>query len=270
MITVTPIGPAIGAEISNIDLRVTPNRALAEQLNSALLTHHVLVIRNQTLDPIQYRNALSVFGPPMLQHRAEFNLDECPQVSRVINREGFPPAVNWHTDHTNHEKPPKLTALYGVEIPSHGGDTAFANMVAAYRSLPLDEQTRLRGMFTLNSMEPDPSYSDSDRSRYPGGIRHPMVRIHPETEQPSLYFHVSKSQGIEGMPSADVRPYLESLLERTIHPDFTYRHAWQRGDVVICDNRCTMHRVHADYQEQDLRLLWRIIIEGDRPAGPAI
>lgn len=263
---VRPLGSNIGAEVTGIDLNA-PSADTAERLNTALHTHIVLVIRNQQFTPAQYRNAMRMFGEPMLQHRAKYNLPECEEVSQVISQGGFPPALNWHTDHTNHEYPPKVTSLYGVSIPSSGGDTGFANMYAAYKSLPPAEQESVSRMVTLNSMEGSPGYSDEDRARYPGGVRHPMVRIHPETARPALYFHVSKSQGIEGMEAPDVRPYLESLLKRTIKPENVYRHQWRKGDLVVADNRAAMHRAYWNFDQKELRLLWRVIIRGERPKG---
>lgn len=264
---ITPLGKHIGAEVTDLDLGATVSADDTKRLNQAITDHLVLVIRDQALSPQQYRDGLRVFGEPMLQHRAQFNLEDCPEVSQVVSRGGFPPAVRWHTDHTNHPLPPKFTALYGREIPATGGDTAFANMYAALERLPESEQRELMTRFTLNSMEDNPSYSASDRDTYPGSVRHPMVRLHPESGRSALYFHVSKSQGIEGMDEGDVRPYLESLLERTIDDTIVYRHRWQAGDIVICDNRCTMHRVYADYAPEDYRLLWRLLIRGEKPHG---
>jgi taurine dioxygenase len=269
MPTIRPINSHIGAQVLDVDLSIRLDETTKSRLNQALLDHLVLVFPKQTLTPQQYRDALGSFGTPMRQHRERFNLDECPDVSIVVNRDGFPPAIDWHTDHTNHERPPKITALHGVTIPEHGGDTAFANMYLALEQLPLEEREALSAMYTVNSMEPHASYSATDRQRFSTGVRHPMVRRHPETGRPALYFHVSKSQRIDGMAQADVRPYLESLLERTIPLEHTYRHRWQPGDVLICDNRAAMHRVFADYDPSQYRLLWRVIIEGDRPVGVA-
>lgn len=267
MLSVKALGPGIGAEILGVDLSNGLATDVAESLNAALLEHNVLVIRNQTLAPHQYLDALSTFGEPMAQHRARFNLKECPLVSEVASKGGFAPATMWHTDHTNHEVPPKITALYGVKIPVKGGDTAFADMAAAWERLPQSERDELASLYTFNSMDSHAGFTDADRAQYPGSVRHPMARVHPETGKPALYFHVTKSQEIEGMATSEVRPFLESLLERTISSGNVYRHQWRVGDLLICDNRCTMHRVHADFDPSETRLLWRLIIHGDRPVG---
>ena len=268
MLEVIPLTDSIGAEIRGVDLREPLDAATCKAFNDVLLDHLVLVLRGQELTAEQFRDALSAFGEIMEQHRAKFILPQCREVSRVVNGEGLRPAAEWHTDHTNHEIPPKITSLYGVTIPDGEGDTAFANMYVAYDRLSDADRAQAHSLTTLNSMEDSISYTDADRARYPGGIPHPLVRVHPETCKRSLYFHISKSQKIEGMADAAVRPYLQSLLDKGISAEGVYRHAWRKGDVVICDNRCTMHRVHADYSPQTPRLLWRTLVRGDRPAGP--
>ena len=97
------------------------------------------------------------------------------------------------------------------------------------------------------------------------GVRHPLVRTHPETGKKALYFHLTKASGIEGMETEEVRPFLEDLLDKAVKPENTLRHHWKLGDVVICDNRCAMHRADPNYDQAEERLLWRVILKGDRP-----
>ena len=265
MLDINPLGAQIGAEVTGVDLKQALSAELRERLHTAFLEHLVLVFRSQDLTATQYRDALKQFGEPMRQHRAQYNLDACQDVSIVTNQGGFGKAEMWHTDHTNHTEPPKITALYAVSLPSRGGATWFTNTYAALASLPAEEQRRLGEMHTLNNMESNLSYSDADRARHPGGVRHPLVRTHPETGKKGLYFHLTKSQQIEGVDDEDVRPLLQSLLDRSIKPEWIYQHTWQYGDLVMTDNRCTMHRVEHDYPEGEKRLLWRLIIKGDKP-----
>lgn len=256
----------IGAEAIGFDLSKPLPPEQISALNQALLDNLVLVIRGQELDAIQYRDAMAQFGEPMLQHREAFRLPECPDVSRVVNREKMRPAAMWHTDHTNHERPPKATILYARKLPSKGGDTCFASMYAGYESLPEEDRRKLEGMVTINSLEKDnPTYSATDRDQYDGGVSHPLIRTHPETGRKAVYFHLTKAQGIEGMPSEAVRPFLEGLLEKVVQPEWVYRHHWKMGDVVICDNRCALHRADPNYDQAEERLLWRVILRGDRP-----
>jgi taurine dioxygenase len=240
--------------------------ASVDHIHQALLKHIVIVVRGQELTPQQFRDALALFGEPMLQHRAKFNLDDCPEVSIVTNIGGFGKATMWHTDHTNHERPPKITALHAIELPSRGGATWFANMYAGLEALSAERRLEVEALFTLNSMENNPGYSETDRARYPSGVRHPMVRTHPETGRKALYFHPTKSQQIEGVDDDDVVPLLDALLSEAVQPSNVYKHTWQPGDVVLVDNRCAMHRAEHDYREGEHRLLWRVILRGDRPA----
>ncbi|MEM7406948.1 MAG: TauD/TfdA family dioxygenase [Pseudomonadota bacterium] len=262
---VRSLSQGIGAEVLGVDLREPQSDASRAALTDALLDNVVLVIRDQELTASQFRAGMLLFGDPMRQHREKYNLDECPDVSIVTNRGGFGKADMWHTDHTNHLEPPKITALHAVVLPSSGGSTWFANMYAAFDVLDEDERGRLRELETVNDMEASLSYSEADRARHAGGIRHPLVRKHPETGREALYFHVTKSQGIPGFEEDAVRPFLEDLLERTVRPEFVYKHTWRTGDIVLVDNRCAMHRAEHDYPPGEHRLLWRVILKGDRP-----
>jgi taurine dioxygenase len=156
--------------------------------------------------------------------------------------------------------------LYGVEIPSAGGGTSVANMRAAYAALPEEEQRRLDGLSTVNSL--DENKTDTlaeDREKYGKPIVHPMVRTHPVHGSRAVYFHVTKAMRIEGMTPDASKAYMNDLLERMIKPDVVYHHVWRKGDVLVIDDRATMHRAHGDYDRSESRVLWRIIAEGDRP-----
>lgn len=262
---ISALTPLIGAEVRGVDLNKRPDATTATSLNKALLDHKVLVVRDQNVTPEGYLGAVSTFGEPMRQHYSQYNLADVPDVSEISNRHGQAPATMWHTDHTNHECPPKATVLYGVAIPSTGGDTSFANMAAAYAALPDATKRRVEGLQTLNGFDTHRAVLAEDRDKYPEGVTHPLVRTHPETGVKALYFHVTKTHRIAGMTPADSAGLLDDLLEQSIRPDFVYRHRWQRGDMVIFDNRCVLHRVHDDYDRSEPRLLHRIILKGDRP-----
>jgi len=264
--SINPLGETFGAEVVGLDLREPITAEIIGLLNQALLDNVVLVIRNQDLTAQEFRDGMANFGEPMLQHRAHFRLPECPDVSRIVNRENMRPASMWHTDHTNHQRPPKATILYARKLPASGGDTCFANMYDGLENLSGGTRAKIENMITINDMEPDsPSYSDQDRAAYDQGVPHPMVRTHPETGKKALYFHLTKALEIEGMETRAVRPFLEGLLDQAIQPENTLRHHWTLGDVVICDNRCAMHRADPNFDQAEERLLWRIILKGDRP-----
>ena len=266
MLQVKPLHPSLGAEISGIDLSKPVDEATRDALSRALAEHLVLVFPDQSLTPAQYLLASEVFGPPMRQHYSQHLMPKYPDIGLVWHRNGQRPAERWHTDHTNREHPPAATILYGVEIPSAGGGTSVANMRAAYQALPAQERTRLETLRTVNSLDDDqPDTLPEDREKYGKPIVHPMVRTHPVHGSRAVYFHVTKAQCIEGMTPEASKDYMKDLLERIIQPEVVYHHAWRRGDVLVIDDRATMHRAHGDYDRSQSRVLWRIIVEGDRP-----
>jgi taurine dioxygenase len=265
-ITVTPLGSSLGAVVSGVDLSQPLDAAAKASLSHALAEHLALVFHDQALTPDQYLAAAEAFGPPMRQHYSQHNMPDHPDIGLVWHRNGQQPAERWHTDHTNREKPPAATILYGVEIPSRGGGTSVADMRAAYAALPEAEQTRLRGLRTVNML--DDHHKDirpDDMEKFGKPIVHPMVRTHPVHGSPAVYFHITKTAYIEGMSPEDSRVYLSDLLERMIRPEIVYTHRWRAGDVLVIDDRATMHRAHGDYDRNESRVLWRIIVEGDRP-----
>ena len=263
---ITPLHPSLGAEVAGVDLGGPLDDATRGALGRALADHLALVIRDQSLTPGQYLDAAAVFGPPMEQHYSQHHMPDHPLIGLIWHRNGQQPAERWHTDHTNRERPPAATILYGVEIPSAGGGTSVANMRAAYRALPEAERRRLESLTTFNSLETDHADTRAeDREKYGKPIEHPMVRTHPVEGSRAVYFHITKATHISGMTPEASRTYMNDLLERMIRPEITYHHQWRKGDVLVIDDRATMHRAHGDYDRSQSRVLWRIIVEGDRP-----
>jgi taurine dioxygenase len=264
---VKPLHPSLGAEIVGLDLGRPIAAPTRQALSQALAEHLALVFRNQTLTAAQYLAAASVFGPPMEQHYSQHNMPDFPLIGLIWHRNGQQPAERWHTDHTNRERPPAATILYGVEIPSAGGGTSVANMRAAYVALPEAERRRLDTLKTVNSL--DSGRTDTrqeDREKYGKPIAHPMVRTHPVHRSRAVYFHISKATHIDGMTPEASQAYMADLLDRMIRPEIVYHHVWRKGDVLVIDDRATMHRAHGDYDRRESRVLWRIIVEGDRPS----
>ena len=262
---ITPLHPSLGAEVAGVDLSAPIDVATRQVLNRALADHLALVFRDQALTPAQYLSAASVFGPPMEQHYSQHNMPDHPLIGLIWHRNGQQPAERWHTDHTNRECPPAATILYGVEIPSAGGGTSVASMRAAYLALPEDERRRLEGLTSFNGLDGKDDTRPEDREKYGTLIEHPMVRTHPVHGSRAVYFHISKATHISGMTPEASRAYMSALLDRMIRPEIVYHHVWRKGDVLVIDDRATMHRAHGDYDRSQSRVLWRIIVEGDRP-----
>jgi taurine dioxygenase len=265
-LSITKLHPSLGAEVAGVDLSRPIDAATREALSQALADHLALVFHDQSMTPDEYLAAAEIFGPPMRQHYSQHNMPGLPDIGLVWHRNGQRPAERWHTDHTNRERPPAATMLHGVEIPSAGGGTSVANMRAAYNALPESERLRLASLRTANSLDED--HTDTrkeDREKFGRPIIHPMVRTHPVHGSRAVYFHITKALYIEGMTPDASKTYMNELLERMIRPEITYHHVWRKGDVLVIDDRATMHRAHGDYDRSQSRVLWRIIVEGDRP-----
>jgi alpha-ketoglutarate-dependent taurine dioxygenase len=151
--------------------------------------------------------------------------------------------------------------LYGVDIPSAGGVTSIASMRAAFAELPDEERRHLAGLRTVNG--PDRERA-ADSAKHGEPVVHPMVRTHPVHETPAVFFHIDKVTHIEGMTPEASQAYMRELLDRMIRPEIVYSHAWRRGDLLVIDNRATMYRAHDEDHRED-HMLWRILVEGDRP-----
>jgi len=262
---IAPLHPSLGAEVTGVDLSAPIDQPTRDALSRALAEHLALVFRGQSLTPAQYLAAASAFGPPMEQHYSQHNMPDMPLIGLIWHRNGLQPAERWHTDHTNRERPPAATMLYGVEIPSAGGGTSVASMRAAYLALAPEERRRLESLTTFNGLDGHVDTRAEDRLKYGALIEHPMVRTHPVHGSRAVYFHVSKAAHISGMTPEASQAYMRELLDRMIRPEIVYHHAWRKGDVLVIDNRATMHRAHGDYDRSQSRVLWRIIVEGDRP-----
>ena len=274
---VTKLTPRIGAELTGIDLRKPIDAQTRERLNAAVVEHVALVVRDQEFTPEQYLRAVALFGEPMEQHFTQYALPGCPLVHEVSNRhtdksgKRVKHGAGWHTDHTNHVRPPKYTCLYAVSLPSSGGDTAVVNMRAGYEALPDAIKERIGGMKTVNVFQGSASarYSgqsaDAQAERRPEPVLQPLVRTNPENGTKALYFHPVKTENIVGMSAQESQALLDDLLERSVRDEFTYRHKWRKGDMLLWDNRAAMHRAHFDYDPNEYRLLYRVLVRGEVP-----
>src|SRR5262245_48932736 len=177
---VARLSPHIGAEVTGVDLRNPVDAETRRRLNAALVEGVALVIRDQDFTPEQYLAAVSLFGEPMEQHFTQYALPGCPLVHEVSNRhmdkagKRVKHGDGWHTDHTNHVRPPKYTSLYAVALPSSGGDTAVVNMRAGYEALPETIRQKIQGMKTVNV------FQGSDSTTYSGQSADAQAERQPE------------------------------------------------------------------------------------------
>jgi taurine dioxygenase len=271
---IAPLCEALGVEVTGVDFGGPVSKQDVEAMGTALSEQLVMVVRDQRLDPAQLLAALQLFGNVMPQHLTDMLMPEHPEIA-VLDSRNVPAGPDgrvmpvgsraWHTDHTNHARPPKATALYAVKLPESGGDTSFANMQLAYARLPDTDRAELAGLRTVNKIEDHSYVSAEDRKRFGGHQLHPLIRTHPDTGKRGIYLHPGKTERIEGMEPDASRTFVDSLLDRTIGPDVTYRHKWRAGDLVLWDNRGVMHQAHADYDMQAGRVMHRVLLEGEAP-----
>jgi taurine dioxygenase len=266
-----------GAEVRGIDLALPVSAEIKDVLNRTFVAHSVLVIRDQALSPRQVLNAVALLGRVFMQHNTKFAIPECPQIHYISNKDRFPdgrryiPGEGWHTDHSNGARPPKATVLHAVTLPDRGGDTQFANMAAAHAALTQTMQHRIAGLVAIHVYQSSHSarklmdLSDANKERVPNAVLHPLVRTHPENGRKSIYINPIRIEGILGMDHKEALPLLDELLEHATAERFQYRHQWKPGDLVIWDNRCLLHKANGDYDMEQTRYLYRVMLEGDVP-----
>ena len=274
---VTRLGQHIGAEVTGVDLRNPVDGETRSTLNAAVVENVALVVRDQDFTPEQYLAAVSLFGEPMEQHFTQYALPGCPLVHEVSNRhtdktgKRVKHGAGWHTDHTNHVRPPKYTCLYAVSLPSSGGNTAVVNMRAGYEALPEPIRQKIEGMKTVNvflgsaSARYSGTSAEAQVERKPVPVLQPLVRTNPENGTKALYFHPVKTENIVGMDPAASQALLDDLLKRAVRDEFIYSHKWRKGDMLLWDNRAAMHRASFDYDPDEHRLLYRVLVRGELP-----
>ncbi|HWB48748.1 MAG TPA: TauD/TfdA family dioxygenase [Stellaceae bacterium] len=274
-----PLSPAGGVEITGVDLSRPVSSGLAALIRQALLDHRVVVVRDQALTKEQQYEFTLHFGE-IEDHVARHsdaryaivhsvtNLDAAGNPTDALDTRGN---YFWHSDKSYHAVPSLMTMLHAVELPPVGGDTQFANMVAAYRALPQAMQDRLAGLRAIHSWEASrlasgsrPASDAEKRERPP--VSHPIVRTHPETGEKALYIGTHAAGGVEGMPETAGKALLAELLDHATQPQFVYTHHWRPGDLVIWDNRALLHRALANYEMgKHRRVLHRTVVRGTTP-----
>ena len=274
---IRPLSPHTGAEVLGVDLGQPVASADRDAMYRAFVERSVLVVRHQKLTPHQLLDAVGLFGTVFPQHNTRFALSDCPQIHYISNQDRFPdgrryiPGEGWHTDHSNAARPPKATVLHAVSLPDRGGDTQFANMAAAYAELPSATRERIAPLLGIHVYQSSHSarklmaLKEADRERVPNAVLHPLVRTHPESGVRGLYINPIRIEGVLGLDHREALPLLDELLAHGTAERFQYRHAWRPGDVVMWDNRCLLHKANGDYDMNQRRYLYRVMLQGDVP-----
>lgn len=274
-ITIAPISTNFGARITNINLKNTVDQATKTQLQLLLAQYAVLVMPKQYLDPAELVHAGEIFGPLMPQQLEKYKLPDFPLVGYNSTKD-LPlkdgklqvRGENYHTDHSNSRCPPKATALVAVNLPRVGGDTQFVDVRQAFDDLAPELQEKIVGLRSLHVHESSRSprmftqLSAEALAKIPQ-VMQPLVIRHPISDRPALYINTGRMEGIEGMDPEAGFELINSLYTHATQSKYEYRHQWVEGDFVIWDNRSVMHQANGDYDPQEFRYLYRIMLEGN-------
>jgi taurine dioxygenase len=276
--SIAPLTHAVGAEISGVDLARITDAEFA-QIEAAWHKHSALLFRGQHLtddDLLDFSRRFGELDPPPNQEHGRQSPPGYPDiyvVSNVLDAQGAPigalgagEAV-WHTDMSYVELPPDASMLYALEVPTEGGDTWICGMEAAWATLPEDLKSKLRG----RRIKHDGTYNSGgylrqgvkpteDPHKAPGAW-HPAVCRHPATGVPSLYLGRRRNSYVEGLAQAESEALLDAVWAHIDQAEIAYAHKWRVGDLLLWDNRSTMHR-RDPFDNASRRVMHRTQIKG--------
>jgi taurine dioxygenase len=273
-------GHAFGAEVANVDLRIITATDFV-MIHRLWTAHQVLLFRDQTLSDLDLIAFSRRFGgldhAPIQENGQRFanGMPEIYVVSNVIENGvaigslGSGEAV-WHTDMSYLPSPPKASMLFALEIPPTGGDTSFCDMYAAFEGLPDELKDRALGL----RVKHDGTYNSGgyvrqgvtptgDPRQAPGTL-HPLVCTHPESGRRMLYLGRRRMAWIAGLDLPESEALLDEIWAHATRPEFSFTHRWRVGDLVLWDNRCTMHR-RDPFDASSRRVMHRTQIKGSAP-----
>ena len=281
--------PLIGTEVRGLDLTRDLDDTTFALLLDAWMQHPLLIFPAQAISDEQQIDFAERFGAleihPSVAHRSSrhpgiyrvSNVDEAGDILPADSNEWQYMELTWlwHTDSSFREIPSMGSILHGIEIPPKGGDTLFANMTAAYEALPSGLRARIDGLRVRHSHDYVVSRSKmlserNDKGEYTAlpPVVHPLVRRHPVSGRRSLFLSPHTMEGIVDIPEAQGRALLDELIAHATDERFVYRHRWARDDVIMWDNRCTMHAVLPYDHVNHRRIMHRTTIVGEaRPQG---
>ncbi|HET7672022.1 MAG TPA: TauD/TfdA family dioxygenase [Burkholderiales bacterium] len=274
MIELVPLSPALGAEIRGVDLSQPLADADFEAILDAWHRHLVILLRGQALgeeEQVAFARRFGELSPIHTDHHSATN----KAVMYIGNRKkdgkivGALPLgeMQFHSDQCYTERPAMGTMLYSIEIPTEGGNTLFANAYKAYEALPASIKEVVNGRRAIqvydygggvldrrNMVEPEKGMS----------FAHPVARTHPATGRKALYVNRLMTHSIEGLPREESGRLLSLMFDTLERPEFIYEHRWRVGDLLLWDNRCTLH-ARRDFNPDENRWMRRVTIRGDRP-----
>jgi len=276
-------GSALGAEVIGVDLRDVDDDTFGA-IHNAWLDHLVLLFRGQNMSDdqlIAFSRRLGELDLAPIQETGRRFVEGHPEIYIVSNviEKGAPIGslgageLVWHTDMSYQEDPPKASMLYALEVPPEGGKTGFLNMYDAYQSLPLQLKERVTRLWVKH----DGTYNSggyiragvtpTDDPRDAPGMIHPLVCTHPETGRKCLYLGRRRNAYIDGLPLAASEALLDEIWAYATRDELTWYNDWRVSDLVLWDNRCTMHR-RDPFDPAARRVMHRTQIKGEtRPVA---
>ena len=267
------LGATLGTEVLGINLSRLDHDSFA-RIQRAFADHPVLVFRGQDLGAPELAAFGRRFGKPRPHALTKYRHADHPEVSWLTNVEetgqvdwfGVKRATDWHTDSTFEETLPLLAILHAKEVPSQKGGTMFADMHAAWEALPEARKQLLSGLTALHGRTDGPAgerlyrgnTEASDKEYHE--VRWPALTRHPVNGRPILFVNPMHTHGFVGMTRDEAWPLIEELAEHATQERFVYYHHWRVGDVLMWDERATMHRGAGDYRPEERRVMLRTIV----------
>jgi taurine dioxygenase len=271
-----PLKAGFGVEILDVDIATASDRTLSEVV--ATFQHHgAIVLRNQRLTPEVQLAFTRLFGEPEENARKEYCDPDYPQVyvlsNKVVN--GRPigdsdAGYGWHTDNSYSKLPALCTILHAIEVPPEGSDTQLSDLCAAWDALPASRQQELDGLVIHHSYaalaeKRKFDLTDELRRNYPD-VYHPLVRRHAADGRKALWVSTGTVRGVVGMANPRGVDLIDELVAFATQDRFIYSHKWAVGDVLVWDNRCTLHRATPYDKTKYSRLVHRTWVRGEAPA----
>ena len=269
---VKPLSNLMGAQITGIDLRNKISKETKAELLKVITNHLVVCIKGQKLSPSKLADVSRLFGKPKQYFVKDETVDNIPEVIIVSNRtrENKPKvyASHWHTDDSYRKKPATLTFMYPDILPENGGGTDFINCYSVYDDLPQELKIKIKKLRAVHKWQSRRNVSEvvkltKEQEKDTPPVEHPLIRTHPMSNKKSLYINPNRIDHISGFNETDSDKLLDEIYEFSFQDKFQYRHNYEKGDLVIWDNRCTMHKANSDYDVSHLRIMHRVMLEGE-------
>jgi taurine dioxygenase len=265
-----------GVEILDVDIAEADSKTLSDVVATFNL-HGAIVLRNQKLTPKAQLNFTRLFGVPEENARKEFCDPNYSPVYILSNKmvDGRPigdadAGYGWHTDNSYSKLPALCTLLYAIEVPPEGSDTQLSDLCAAWDALPASRQREVDGLVVHHSYvalaeKRNIPLTEELRRNYPD-VYHPLVRRHAADGRKALWVSTGTVRGVVGMPNPQGIDLIEELVAFATQERFIYSHKWAVGDVLVWDNRCTLHRATPYDKTKYTRLVHRTWVRGEVPA----